>query len=575
VRTTRLYSVSVGCLLLSLIGSAALGATPQFKVRALWVDESGLSSAAAMDRLIAKCQRAGINMILPDVMCYGTVFFKSPHFQGRVAADEAFDPLAVLTRKAHAAGLQCHAWCCVYYEGGSKPIRKEWLNQSLDGKPSEQIFLSAGNPEVNRYLLPVLTDLLAYDIDGIHLDYIRYPGTVYDYSEPTRKAFQAVAGFDPMDFVDHPERIVPAQAEPYPIRVLHPKVHIERVWEAVEVERTLDAAGVGFALVSESPENIDALRAPGLLILSCYYDVPPAMLQALRRYAERGGDILWADAPISSLKKSPILQQLSGLEGGRYLPPRRLSLQAVGEHALARLIPTNSFTSYANNAPKVTTATLIARLDSGEPAVTINAVGKGKVMVMGFGVMSSKAACTGLLIKRTVDWFRTSAGFAGADPLGDKRAQWISWRGEQVTRLVRGISQTAKAKSAKLAVSSSGGPSAWEYYACYRDARRWLTEEINDFVCPMNYTENPAELAAILEDQRAATPAGKSNRVYPGLQLYRVTTVDGRRTTKPLDAAIVEQQLRMVQQMGHEGFCLFAYRHLTDDTIRVVSEFSR
>ena len=276
-------------LLLSLLMTTSLVADAPFKTRAIWVDPPSFATAQATDAMVARCQQAGLNLILANVMCYQTISFKSAHFKGRVAANDKFDPLAYLIQKCRAANIKIQPWCCVYYEGlrdkASQPINESWTVRSLVGKPFDKNFISPGNPEVNPYLLSVMKDLLAYDIDGIHLDYIRYPGGAFDYSEAARKAFQADKGFDPQDFLGHPERIVPPDTEKFSVRVLHPNIDTDKVWETTAIERTLDQAGLGHAFITESPEQIAKLRVPGLLILSSYYDVPVTVVAALQQYA--------------------------------------------------------------------------------------------------------------------------------------------------------------------------------------------------------------------------------------------------------------------------------------------------
>src|ERR1019366_2932663 len=384
----------------------------QFKTRALWVDTSGFTTAKATDKMIAQCQRAGINMILPEVFCYQTTYFKSPHFKGSVAANDDFDALACLLRQAHAAQIQVQAWCCVYYEGGEEPSNLEWRDLSFDGKPFEKNWLSAANPEVNPYLLSVFKDLLAYDIDGIHLDYIRYPCTAFDYSPPARKAFQAAAGFDPQNFLDHPDKIVSPAKEPYPVRVLHAKSHIEKIWKTTAIERTLDAAHVGFAFISESPENIVALRSPGLLIMSAYEEVTEPMLQAIREFAGRGGDVLWSDPPFAALKKFPALGELLGIREGKWLGSRHVGLLPASGDSLSKQLGTNEFFTSVNCATQLAGAAAVARFDGGEPAVTLNRIGKGRVLVLGFDAMDCTAGRSLPLLQRIVGWFRNESKIA-------------------------------------------------------------------------------------------------------------------------------------------------------------------
>jgi uncharacterized lipoprotein YddW (UPF0748 family) len=559
---------------LAVMAAPIRAAAPRFGVRAIWVDPGGFETEQAADKTIAKCVRAGINVILPNVLYSQTVWFKSPHFKGRSAADGAADPLAYLSIKAHAAKIAVEPWCCVYYEGGSQSAHPGWLNQSFDGRNFDRNFLSPANPEANPYLLAVIKDLLAYDIDGIHLDYIRYPCTAFDYSPATRTAFQAAWGFDPQNFLDHPERIVPADKETYPIRVLHARKQIERVWETTDIERTLDEAGIGFAFISETPENVAALRAPGLFILSRYDAVTEPMCLAIQDYVGRGGDVLWSDAPAGALKQFPALAKLAGVSGGKWFASRRISLQPAGKSALGEQVAANPFFASGDAATQLDGATLVARFDTGEPAVTFNSRGKGGVMMLGFDAMGGKAGRTIPLMQSIVNWFKSRADVTGADLLAQKRADWIQWRGDQVTQLVRAISEAAKTRNPRLAVTSSGGPGAWEFYGCYRDARRWLAEGINDGVFPMNYTPDPAEFADLLQAQADSAPAGKFNLIYPGVQIYYNRVVSGRKSIGPIDAKILERELGIVQQQGYQGFCLFADDYLSDEIIEVVHRFS-
>lgn len=572
--THRIFKSLLLFLFLSGMLADARAESPRFKTRALWVDASGFATAKATDKMIAKCTRAGINLILPNVFCYQTAYFKSPHFKCWVAANDDFDALAYLVSKAHAAKIQVQAWCCIYYEGGQEPSNPSWLDQSFDGQPFEKHFISPANPEVNPYLLSVMKDLLAYDIDGIHLDYIRYPCTAFDYSTAARTAFQKTSGFDPQDFLDHVEKIVPPEQESYPVRVLHAKSHIERIWETTAIERTLDQAGVGFAFISEMPENIAALRVPGLLILSSYDKVPEPMRAAIHDYAARGGDVLWSEAPVTATRKISALAKLIGISDGKWIGPQQVSLQPVGSDRLAKLVTTNAFFTSVNTATKLDGAAVVSKFISGEPAITVNQVGRGHVVVTGFDLMECKAGRAIPLVKGMVDVFKSEAHVVGPDLLAEKRAEWVQWRGDQVTQLVRDISKAAKAKNSAVVVTSSGGPGAWEFYGCYRDARRWLAEGINDEVFPMNYTPDPVEFADLIQAQAAAAPAGTFNHIFPGIQLYNNKTVNGKRVIGSIDPAILAKELSEVQAQGYQGFCLFAYNNFSEELINAVRPFS-
>lgn len=569
--------LSLILILVRMTNSSA--AETSFKTRAIWVDPGSFASAAATDEMVARCQKAGLNLIIPNVMCYQTISFKSSHFKGRVAATDKFDPLAYLIQKCRVAGIKVQPWCCVYYEGmrdgAKKPLNDSWTVRSIAGKPFDKNFISPANPEVNPYLLAVMKDLLAYDIDGIHLDYIRYPGGAFDYSDAARKAFKADKGFDPQDFLDHPDRIVPSDSEKFPVRMLQPVIHAEKVWETTAIERTLDQAGLGYAFVSESPENIARLRTPGLLIVSSYYDVPTKMVAALEKYVARGGNILWTDVPARTLANSTALQRLTGLQSARWIGAGRITLEGNGNHPLAAQLNKRSFRTDSLYEARPQGAQILAKCADGSSGVMLNKIGKGCVITLAFHLMKSTSPEVADIAKQIVDWCQAEAGGTSVNPLAAKRAEWVAWRGDRVTQLVRDLSAAAKEKNPKLVISSSGGPAPFEFYACYRDAHRWLAEGINDEVFPMNYTGDPAVLAEMLELQTASAPAGTFPRIFPGLQIYATRTVNGKKEAGPQEAAIVEEQLRIVRQHGYHGFCLFAYNNLTDELIEVVQKFNQ
>ncbi len=93
-----------------------------------------------------------------------------------------FDPLEFAISEAHSRGMELHAWFnpyrCVkdsgeyeiFYHHISK-VKPDWI--LTFGKYK---MLDPGNPEVQDYIVNVITDVLTrYDVDGIHFDDYFYP----------------------------------------------------------------------------------------------------------------------------------------------------------------------------------------------------------------------------------------------------------------------------------------------------------------------------------------------------------------------------------------------------------------
>lgn len=550
-----------------LVNFNAAGQNSGFKVRGVWSGPDEFDTQPEADSLIARCQRAGINTLIPDVMYKNNVYFKSKNFKGNVVANDQYDPLGYLIKKAHAVGIKVQAWSCVYYITAPK---EEMVGQTIDKDAAFGVLLTPAHPEVNPYIESVIKEMLAYDVDGIHLDYCRYWNAAFDYSEAARKGCRAKLGFDPLDFLDHPERIVPANKDRFPIRVLHPKTQIGKVVELGHTERNMNMTETGYAFVSESPKNIDALKTPGLLVIDYFNAVSPEMAAALDRYVNRGGNILWMTLSNDVLSSSPVVQKLTGLTGAGPLSKSRVSLEKVVNHPVSKYIPTFQFNT-SGYVLNVSDASVLAKYATGEPAITVKKTGKSSVIVIGFNAMQCSRDPMIALMKGIMDWSRAEAGVKSKDLLAEKRQQWVKFREDQILPLVRNVYKDVKAKSPDLVLSSSAGVGPQQTYGIYRNGGDWLVENINDHLFPMNYTTDPVDLVDILDEQETHTPKGMKERIYSGIKLY---TVRGGQTTSN-DPEIIEKQLLLVQKNNYNGFCLFSAHNLTDGIIEVVKKFSK
>ncbi|MBP6965377.1 MAG: family 10 glycosylhydrolase [Armatimonadetes bacterium] len=562
------------CLAIILLPAltAAVIAEPQFKVRAIWVDTGSFATREKADDLLDQCRRAKINLILPNVMAHGSVMHKSSHFLHNVAANDKLDPLAYLTEKAHGLGIEVHAWYCVYYEGvkGLAPGHPDWICTDMDGKRMDQTyFLSPQVPGVNDYLLSVMRDGLAYDIDGVHLDYIRYYGTPYDYSELGLERFIEAGGFDPRNFLDGGERLV--KNEPFPLRVMHSERHKSRVWEQTWVESLMDRSGVGFSFISEKPELVDALRAPGCLVLSTYYNSSPEMTAAIERYVERGGSVVCIDGLTSG--ENPELHKLFGVKPeSKWRATGWRTITAEGSHPLTKCLPREALKVNVNGILALDGGQVVARFDSGEPAVIVN----GRAVLVCFNACTSPTSGPPRMVRGIVEWLRSESGVtSGADPMRARRVAWIRWKCNRIAELVRGVREAVKAKNPKLAVSAAGGFNANEPYTVSRDGQAWLNEGLMDFVCPMDYFDDIRELKESLDLHRASVTPDQLSTFYPGLSLYTSKSIGGKRTTVSQDARIIKQQLDLLRKEGHRGFTLFCSAQLNDAQIKVIATAAR
>lgn len=100
-----------------------------------------------------------------------------------------------MIEKAHSAGIEVHAWANTFRvwlrkEPPTDPAHivlqhPDWLTRTSSGlnRADDGMFLDPAVPEVQDYTFNVFMDVIAnYDIDGIHFDYVRYPGRDFGYA---------------------------------------------------------------------------------------------------------------------------------------------------------------------------------------------------------------------------------------------------------------------------------------------------------------------------------------------------------------------------------------------------------
>jgi uncharacterized lipoprotein YddW (UPF0748 family) len=170
-------------------------------VRAIWVTRYDYKTADDVRRIIDNCARGGFNTVLFQVRGNGTVSYPSklePWAEQFDYESPGYDPLALAIEEAHKRGIMLQAWVNVMpaWKGPNEPgIRNqlyfkhpEWfwydrggvrepLNHTVGGKSRGwYVSLNPCLPEVREYIVAVFHDLVSrYDIDGLHMDYIRFP----------------------------------------------------------------------------------------------------------------------------------------------------------------------------------------------------------------------------------------------------------------------------------------------------------------------------------------------------------------------------------------------------------------
>jgi len=227
-------------LALAVPAAVASAAPPGGELRGLWVVRTALVSPQAVDQAVDDAAEAGFNALFVQVRGRGDAFYRStlvPRSTLLERQPRDFDPLARLMARARSRGMQVHGWVNVLLAahfgqplpGGhvlekhadwamvpksvattalvaSGPRRLQLILQAGRAEgDAEGYYLSPAVPQVGDHLEAVVRELVReYRLDGLHLDFIRFPGPTYDYSKAALEGFRRSGGGT--DLLGGPER---------------------------------------------------------------------------------------------------------------------------------------------------------------------------------------------------------------------------------------------------------------------------------------------------------------------------------------------------------------------------------
>lgn len=125
----------------------------------------------------------------------GAAFARYPSKILPPAANITRDCLREAVAAGHRYGLRVHAWVLTFScELASKATlsafrSRGWMLQDLSGKDTN--WLDATHPDVRDYMLRAIEEMARHaDIDGLHLDFIRYPGLPQTLGPRVRARFE-------------------------------------------------------------------------------------------------------------------------------------------------------------------------------------------------------------------------------------------------------------------------------------------------------------------------------------------------------------------------------------------------
>ena len=195
-------------------------------MRAVWLRPKEWTKEQ-VEQNVQKLADTGINTIFLETVYEGfTIFPVEYDYISQHPIHQEFDVLQAYIDACHSRGMQLHCWVESFFIGlqtnrGGGPVYKalkgtDWLLTDKEGNAWEETmygkmyFLNPARPECREWIVGLYEIIVKnYDIDGIQLDYVRYPektaGKDYGYDDYTAEAFmkwredQGEEVFDPRE----------------------------------------------------------------------------------------------------------------------------------------------------------------------------------------------------------------------------------------------------------------------------------------------------------------------------------------------------------------------------------------
>lgn len=208
----------------------------QPEIRAVWLDRGTIvraGSKAGLAQIFDRLAQAGINTVFFETVNAGYTIYPSQVAKEQNPLIRGWNPLEEAVKLAHERDMELHAWVWTFAAGNQRhneilnlnpdypgPVlaaHPDWANYDNLGNMipvgQSKPFFDPANPEVRQYLLKLYEEIVTkYKVDGLQLDYIRYPfqdpsaGRTYGYGKAARAQFQKLTGVDPVN-------ISPSQAD--------------------------------------------------------------------------------------------------------------------------------------------------------------------------------------------------------------------------------------------------------------------------------------------------------------------------------------------------------------------------
>ncbi len=540
---------------------------PPAELRGVWISEEDILNPEKIKEILDRVETGGFNTLFVSVFAFGEGYYNSALLQKTSALDDPnFDPLAALIQEAHPRNMEVHAWYAIgpvgAYDGSPGPIlteHPEWGTVGIDGGRGSY-WLNFTRPDVREFVGDIMLEVIEnYDIQGIHLDYIRYPNRTLGFDNYSAQTFKEQSGIDleTLRYATLPafgffegyslsnpttaqtiaylddigpavllnqygqgqvillnwnagRRDIVASTEIFkrsldllqsdngrPIYLLESKTNKDEFGgsDFRNVRDWLRDLGYIFNIIEE--DEIANLDLASVLVMPNIYVMTDEVAANLATYVEQGGHMIFVDGPIYAIDNENI-QAITGMsQAGEEFEDETLLL-ASGQHPL---IPNNP---------------------------------------------------------------NASLDFDEYEALDDT---WQQFRKEGINQLVSEVYQRIKNSDPNVKFSAAVFPNYYSASRVLQDWYTWVENENIDFVIPMSYDADITELALDVAEWKFEVPGG-FERVIPGLAV-----ADFNQSDEPLKpTANILKEISTVKSEGAKGVVIFSIDYANDEILNALHQ---
>lgn len=166
--------------------------------RAVW-NHSGTGDCGSWDEAMQRLKAAGFNAVVPNMWWGGVAHYDSKLLPLSKTFAEKGDQIAQCVAAGKKYGIEVHPWK-VNWNLSTAP--KSFVDQmraekrlQMTAKGEEAAWLCPSNPKNFELERDTMLEVARnYDVEGIHFDYIRYPGGENCYCDGCRERFEGGHG---------------------------------------------------------------------------------------------------------------------------------------------------------------------------------------------------------------------------------------------------------------------------------------------------------------------------------------------------------------------------------------------